>query len=111
MPVTAFGMFFNVNLNSGTYGFTTSEGNASTGSASCDTSTFVFAGLASSVPFTSISFSSAGANATYNVPEDLVGAAIPEPATIGLMVAGGLLLGAYQTLRRKSTQCFCARNN
>jgi hypothetical protein len=38
-PIDAFGMFFNVNLNSGTYGFTTSVGSASTGSAAWDTPT------------------------------------------------------------------------
>ena len=110
MPITAFGMFFNVNLNSGTFGFTTSEGSAVTGSASYDTRTFVFAGLVSTVPFDSISFSSTGADAVFNVTEDLVGA-VPEPATFGLIGAGGILLVVRRTLRRKSPQCFCARNN
>ena len=110
MPVTAFGMFFNVNLNSGTFDFTSSVGSAITGSASYDTRTFVFAGLVSDVPFASISFSSTGADAVFNVPEDLVGA-VPEPATFGLIGAGILVLAAYRTSRRKSIQRFCSRNN
>ena len=99
IPVTAFGMFFNVNLNTGTYGFTTSVGSASTGSAAYDTGTFVFAGLTSTTPFSSVTFSSAGG--VYNVPELLATTtAAPEPATIGLALAGGLLLAARKFAAR-----------
>ena len=98
VPVYAFGMFFNANLNSGTYGFTSSVGSASTDSVAWDTSTFVFAGLISTTPFSSITFSSTGGAAVYNVPE-LLGSttsAVPEPATIGRegLPYGGLLLAA-----------------
>ena len=41
-PTYAIGVFFNVNANSGTFGILTPADNASTGSASYDTSTFVF---------------------------------------------------------------------
>jgi hypothetical protein len=95
IPVTAFGMFFNVNPNSGTYGFTSSVGTASTDSVAYDTGTFVFAGLISTTPFSSVTFSSTGAAAVYNVPELLATTtAVPEPATIGLALVGGLLLAA-----------------
>ena len=67
-----FGIFYNVNANSGTFGILTSAGNASTSSASYDTSTFVFAGLISTTPFTSAEiFSNSGGagTASYNIPE------------------------------------------
>ena len=101
IPITAFGIFFNVNPNSGTFGFSTSAGSASTGSASYDTSTFVFAGLTSTTPFSSITFSSTGGSAVYNVPEYLIGyTSGPEPATFGITLAGALLLAARARLRR-----------
>jgi hypothetical protein len=101
IPVTAFGMFFNANLNSGTYGFTTSVGSASTDSVAYDTSTFVFAGLISTTPFSSVTFSSGGG--VYNVPELLgtAASAVPEPATLALGLLGGLLLGARKFTARK----------
>lgn len=101
-PVFAFGMFFNANLNSGAYGFSTSAGSASTGSGSYDTGTFVFAGIVSTTPFSSISFLSDGTNAVYNVPELLATTASPEPSTLASSLAGLLLLaGAYlRRLRR-----------
>ena len=99
-PISAFGMFFNVNLNSGSYGFTTSAGSATTGSASDDTSTFVFAGIVSTTPFTSVTFSSTGDVASYNVAELLATSAVPEPTTFGLGIAGGLLFMARKFVRR-----------
>jgi hypothetical protein len=93
-PVTAFGMWFNVRLDSGSYGFTSSVGSAFTGSAVYDTLTFVFAGLASDSSFSSISFSST--DGSFNVPEVVLGnsrLSAAEPATLGLVLAS-LLLGA-----------------
>ncbi len=91
----AIGVFFNVNANSGTYGVVTPVGGASTGSASYDTSTFVFAGLISTTPFTSAEISSnSGGNGTasYNIPEMIL-ASVPEPAAITLTALGaGFLL-------------------
>jgi hypothetical protein len=96
-PVTAFGMWFNVGLNTGLYGFTSSVGSAFTGSTVYDTPTFVFAGMASDTPFSSISFNSTDPNlGTFNVPEVVLGnsrLSAPEPATLDLVLAAGLLLG------------------
>ena len=97
----AIGVFFNVNANSGTYGIVTPVGNASTGSASYDTSTFVFAGLISTTPFTSaqISSDSGGAGtASYNVAEMILASA-PEPAAIALTALG---TGFFLLLRRRT---------
>jgi hypothetical protein len=89
-PVNAFGIFFNVNPNSGDYAFTTSVGTATTGSASYDTSTFVFAGLVSTDYFTSATFFSTDTSlGSYNIPA-IITATLPEPS--------GLLLGALGLL-------------
>lgn len=90
-PIFAFGIFFNVQPNSGTYGITTSVGSVSTGSATYDTSTFVFDGIVSSTPFTSVTFSNAGTEAAYSIPE-FFATTVPEPATFGLGLAGLALL-------------------
>jgi PEP-CTERM motif len=84
-----------VNANSGTYGINTSVGDASTGGGSYDISTFVFAGLISTTPFTSAEiFSNSGGNGTasYNIPE-IVLASVPEPASVTLAAFGAALLG------------------
>jgi hypothetical protein len=103
-PVTAFGMWFNVNANSGSYGFTSSVGSTFTGSAVYDTLTFVFAGLASDTSFSSISFSSTDPTlGSFNVPEVVLGNSrliAGEPATLGLVLAG-LLLGAAACCRHR----------
>jgi hypothetical protein len=93
-PVNAFGLFFNVNPNSGDYGFTTSVGSATTGSATYDTSTFVFAGLVSTdTKFTSATFFSTDtALGSYNIPE-IITASVPEPATLTLSLVSLTLLG------------------
>jgi hypothetical protein len=100
----AIGVFFNVNANSGTYGIVTPVGGASTGSASYDTSTFVFAGLISTTPFTSAEISSnSGGNGTasYNIPEMILApASVPEPAAIALTALGAAFLLLLQ--RRKA---------
>jgi PEP-CTERM motif len=89
-PVNAFGLFFNVNANSGDFGFTTSLGTATTPSTSFDTSTFVFAGLVSTgTQFTSATFFSTDTSlGSYNVPE-IITASIPEPSSL-LLVSIGL---------------------
>jgi hypothetical protein len=102
-PVNAFGLFFNANLNSGNYGFNTSVGSATTGSATYDTSTFVFAGLVSSTKFTSATFFSTNPTlGVYNIPE-IITAVVPEPSTwvTGLLVSmTGLCGGVAARLRR-----------
>ncbi len=112
-PVYSVGLFFNVNLNSGTYGLTTSVGSASTGSASYDQNsfihnTFVFAGLVSTTSFTSATFfSTSGGNgtATYNVPEitytTVAGIGVPEPSSLMLGGIGGTLGVAALLFRRR----------
>ncbi len=102
-PVTAFGMFFDVNLNSGQYGFTYSGGSASTDSASYDTSTFVFVGVVASNPFSTITFSSADAvNGVYTVPEMIYASSVPEPSSILLL--GTSLLGSFGVVGRRMLQ-------
>jgi hypothetical protein len=106
-PVTAVGMFFNVNLDSGNYGFTDSNSDsATTASATYDTSTFVFAGLTSTTPFTSIAFFSDDlAAGSYNITELEATSALastPEPGSAQLLIAAGLLLLAGGKYRRRS---------
>jgi hypothetical protein len=101
-PTFAIGVFLNVNLNSGTFGFTTPVGDASTGSAAYDTSTFVFAGLISTTPFTSAEIfgTSGGAGtASFNIPEIiLASSSVPEPTAIAMTALGAALL----LLRRRT---------
>jgi hypothetical protein len=96
-PVNAFGIFFNVNVNSGDYGFTTSVGTATTGSDSYDLGTFVFAGLVSTdTPFSSVTFYSTEAIfGSYNVPA-IVTAVVPEPSSLLL---GTVALAAFVGMR------------
>jgi PEP-CTERM motif len=95
-PVNAFGLFFNVNANSGDYGFSTSLGTATTGSATFDTRSFVFAGLVSTdATFTSATFFSTNtAVGSYNVPE-IITASVPEPSGLCLLGLGALGLIGY----------------
>lgn len=101
----AIGVFFNVNKNSGTFGVDTSVGDASTGSASYDTSTFVFAGLISTTPFTSAEiFSTSGGSGTasYNIPELILAqTSTPEPAARTTTALGVGLLAALLFLRQR----------
>ncbi len=107
-PVFAVGAFFNVNANSGNFGLTVGSDTASSGSASYDTSTFVFAGLVSDTSFTSAKFfsNSGGAGtASFNIPEIITGSkagAVPEPATWAMMLVGFGGLGAMLRRRRES---------
>jgi hypothetical protein len=101
-PAYAIGVFYNVNANSGTFGIITSAGSASAGSASYDTSTFVFAGLISTTQFTSAEiFSNSGGagTASYNIPEIILAQA-PEPASITVTALGAGLLAALLLRRR-----------
>jgi hypothetical protein len=101
-PVFAIGVFYNVNANSGTFSITTPVGTASTGSATYDTSTFVFAGLISTTPFTTatIGSDSGGAGtASFNIPEIEL-AQVPEPASIVMTALGAGLLAAFLRRRR-----------
>jgi hypothetical protein len=101
----AIGVFFNVNQNSGTFGIVSPVGNASTGSASYDTSTFVFAGLISTTPFTSAEiFSNSGGagTASYNIPEMILApASVPEPAAITMTALGAGFLTALLLRQRR----------
>jgi hypothetical protein len=93
-PVTAFGMFFNVNLNTGQYGFIYPGGQALTDSATYDTDTFVFVGVVADNPFTTITFSSTDAtNGVFNVPAMIyaTGANVPEPSSILLLCSSAFL--------------------
>ena len=99
-PVTAFGMFFNVNLSTGQYGFNYAGGSAYTDSASYDQSTFVFVGVVADNPFSSITFNSLDAGlGSYNVPEMIYATSVPEPSSIVLL--GTSLLGAFGVVRKR----------
>ena len=99
-PVNAFGLFFNVNLNSGNYGFNASVGTATTGIASYDTKTFVFAGLVSSAAFNSATFFSTDASlGSYNIPE-IITATVPEPPTRPMGLLATAILGGAVVHRR-----------
>jgi hypothetical protein len=110
-PVNAFGIFFDMDLNAAdSYGFTDSNGDSvSVGGGSYDTSanTFVFAGLTSTRPFTSITFSSKGGDADYVIPEFEANAicekasAVPEPASAQLLLTGIALLAGRVLARRR----------
>jgi hypothetical protein len=99
----AIGAFFNVNPDSGTYSIVTPVGTATTGSAAYDLSSFVFAGLISTTPFTSAQiFSDSGGNGTasYNVP-GLVLWQTPEPAAITTSALGFGFLAGFLLLKRR----------
>lgn len=101
-PVNAVGLFFNVNLNSGNFGLTTSVGSVSTPSTAYDTSTFVFAGLVSTdARFSSVTiFSTDSSLGSYNIPEIITASTVPEPSTLLLSVSG-LMIAGYRSLRRR----------
>lgn len=93
--IKAVGVFFNVNANSGNYDVNSSVGTASTGSTSYDTKTFVFDGIVSTTPFTSITVTSDNASlGSFNIPEIEFSAAVPEPATWAMLLFGFLGIGA-----------------
>jgi hypothetical protein len=76
-------------------------GDATTGSASYDTSTFVFAGLISTDAFTAAEiFSNSGGagTASFNIPEIILSDA-PEPASMTVTALGAGLLAVF--LRRR----------
>jgi len=105
-PTLAIGVFFNVNLNSGTFGITTSAGTVTNNGSTYDTSTFVFAGLVSDTPFTSahiFSDSRGNGTASFNIPEIILGQnaqASPEPGSIALTALGAGLLTAFARRRK-----------
>ncbi len=102
-PVTAAGAFFNVNPNSENYLLNTAVGDVSTGSAAFDTKTFVFDGITSSTPFTSITLTSDFIDGSFNIPEIEYVAATPVPAALPLFAAGFSVIGLLGW-RRKSKQ-------
>lgn len=113
-PTLAIGVFFNVNQNSGTFGIHSLVGDASTGSAAYDTSTFVFAGLISTTPFTSaeiFSNSGGGGTASFNIPEIILAqTSTPEAATSTMTALGAGFLMAL-LLRRRRRAAWRLRNS
>src|SRR5205807_10533949 len=85
-PITAAGVFFNVNLGSGNYDLVTPVGPVVTGSAAYDTRTFVFDGIMSAIPFSSITLVSENTSlGSYNIPE-IEFVPVPEPATLTVLL-------------------------
>jgi len=109
--VNAFGAYFNVNADSGSFFVNTSAGDATTGSASYDISTFVFAGLISSTPFTSATIgSTSGGNGTasYNIPKLLYAknaTVVPEPSPVAVFAIAGLCVGVLILRGRRAGEC------
>jgi hypothetical protein len=100
-PVLAVGIFFNVNPNTGSYEVHAHGDIAVTGSASYDTSTFVFAGIVSTTPFTTVSFDSTNtAVGSFNIPEII--SAAPEPSAFLPLSVGGLALLPMLRRRRRA---------
>ena len=99
-PITAVGVFFNVNLDPGNYDLATPVGSVVTGSAVYDTRTFVFAGITSTIPFSSITLASENALlGSYNIPE-IEFAPVPEPTTLTLLLTALLIAPVALTRKR-----------
>lgn len=99
-PITAVGVFFNVNLGSGNYDLISPVGPVVTGSGVYDTRTFVFDGITSTIPFSSITLASENASlGSYNIPE-IEFAPVPEPATLTLLLTALLGLAPVALTRR-----------
>lgn len=109
-PVYAVGIFFNANPTNSNSDFyiQTSVGTAATGgdSSNYDTGTFFFAGLVSDTPFTTATFGSRSADATYtvdNLTYTTASTAVPEPATVlGTLAGTGFI--AVKSRRKNSKQ-------
>jgi hypothetical protein len=106
-PVNAVGVFFNVNLNSGNYDLNTPVGIVSTGSATHDTSTFVFDGIISTTPFSSITLRSENTIlGSYNIPEIEFASTttvppVPLPGALPLFATGLAGLGLLGWRRKR----------
>ena len=99
-PITAVGVFLNVNLGSGNYDLVTPVGPVVTGSAAYDTRTFVFDGITSTIPFSSITLLSENTSlGSYNVAE-IEFAPVPEPATLTLLLTALLGLASVALTRK-----------
>jgi hypothetical protein len=100
-PVTAVGVYFNVNQNSGSYDVAAAGGLASAGSDAYDTDTFVFGGITSTTPFTSVTFSSTDPSlGSFNIPEIESVSAVPLPGALPLFASAFLGLTALGARKR-----------
>lgn len=113
-PVTAVGIFFNVNPQSGNYDLNTPAGDVSTspGTGSTpvyDTNTFVFDGIVSTTPFSTFTVVSDDISlGSYNIPEIEYVTATPIPATLPLLAAGLGVMGLLGWGRRRKTTAVTA---
>lgn len=101
-PISAVGVFFNVNLNSGGYELDTPVGSVTTDSTVYDSNTFVFDGLISSTPFQTITFFSNDTLGSYNIPDIVVGVAVPpvpEPSSLAMLF--GPVLAVFGIMQRR----------
>ena len=107
-PVTAVGVFSNVNRNSGNYDMNTPVGSVSTGSATYDTLTFVFDGITSTTPFSTITLVSENTSiGVYNIPEIEFASTtmvppVPLPGALPLFATGLAGLGLLGWRRKKA---------
>jgi len=108
-PVYAAGAFFNVNLNSGNFGLSSTVGFVNTDSSIFDTETFVFAGITSTTAFSSITlYSDDPDHGSFNIPEIDFVSSTPLPASLPLFASG---LGAFGLLgwsRKKKAAALAA---
>lgn len=105
-PVYAFGLFFNVGLPASPspnfLTITTPAGLAASDGSGYDTSTFVFLGLVSNVPFSSAVIGSSIALPTGFNLDNLTYTTTPIPEPAGAVAVGALALAGVGFLRRRT---------
>lgn len=104
VAVTAVGVLFNVNLNSGNYTLSSGVGSVSNNSSVYDTGTFVFDGLISTTPFTSVTLASTNALlGSFNIPEiEFLAQAVPEPGSVALLGLGAAIMALARKRQMKA---------